>query len=133
MIKVLVEKSKDGTYWGTTQNIPGVVSGDGATFEQMKKALYDGMEMYLEDIEEQDKKVFNKLKSGYEFEYKMSLEDFFNKFPEIKISNLANRMNISPSLMRQYSSGNTYISESRIRQIENTIHQLGNELQSVYF
>ena len=133
MIKVLVEKSKDGTYWGTTQNIPGVVSGDGKSFEQMKKSLYEGMEMYIEDIEEQDKKVFNKLKLGYEFEYKMSLEDFFNKFPEIKISNLANRMNISPSLMRQYSSGNTYISETRIRQIENTIHQLGNELQAVYF
>jgi hypothetical protein len=33
--------------------------------------------------------------------------------------------------MRQYASGNATVSEDRVRYIEQTIHELGKQLQSV--
>ena len=33
LIRVIVERHEDGTYWGTTQNIPGVVSAYGSRLE----------------------------------------------------------------------------------------------------
>ena len=43
-IKVFVEKAEDGTYWGTTQNIPGVVTAYGNSLEELKvnfRAAFD--------------------------------------------------------------------------------------------
>ena len=36
-VKVYVEKAEDGTYWGTTQNVPGVVSANAKSLEALKK------------------------------------------------------------------------------------------------
>jgi predicted RNase H-like HicB family nuclease len=35
-INVYVEKSNDGTYWGSTSNVPGVVSAYGDSLEELK-------------------------------------------------------------------------------------------------
>jgi len=39
IIKVLVEKHDDGSYWGSTQNLPGVIAGQGETLEDSKSHL----------------------------------------------------------------------------------------------
>jgi hypothetical protein len=46
---------------------------------------------------------------------------------------LAKAIGVESSLMRQYKTGKTYISESRKKQIEIGIHQLANELLHVRF
>ncbi len=38
-IEVVVERHYDGTFWGTTQNIPGVVTAFGASLDELKKNL----------------------------------------------------------------------------------------------
>ena len=38
-IEVVVERHYDGTFWGTTQNIPGVVTAFGASLDELKKIL----------------------------------------------------------------------------------------------
>ncbi|MDR1762578.1 MAG: hypothetical protein LBR64_01295 [Dysgonamonadaceae bacterium] len=38
---------------------------------------------------------------------------------------------INASLMRQYKTGKTYISENQIGRIENTLHLMGNELSAI--
>ena len=52
MIRVNVEKHEDGTYWGVTQNVPGVVSAFGDTLEELKKNLETAFADYVETAKE---------------------------------------------------------------------------------
>lgn len=46
-------------------------------------------------------------------------------------SKFAVRVGISPSLMRHYKGGNTYISSDQAKKIESGLHQIGQELLAV--
>lgn len=52
-------------------------------------------------------------------------------FPEININQLARRMGINQSLLAKYICGAKKPSESRLKEIEKTLHDLGRELSSV--
>ncbi|MGY5847887.1 hypothetical protein ACW6QP_10760 [Salegentibacter sp. HM20] len=65
-----------------------------------------------------------------EFEYQLDIASFFKLLP-IKISAIAEKTGINPSLMRQYATGKANASEDRARQIEKAIHELGEDLLSV--
>jgi predicted RNase H-like HicB family nuclease len=126
-IEVLVEKDKNGNYWGTTQNVPGVVTAAGSNFEEMKQSLLEAMELAKES---------DNVYSEYDldFRFKMPLKDFFKQFPEIKKSEIGNRAGISKSLMSQYlSDKEVYISYDRVKEIEKEIHRLAEELQTISF
>ncbi|SDX31651.1 type II toxin-antitoxin system HicB family antitoxin [Aequorivita viscosa] len=132
-IKVKVEKSADGVYWGTTQNIPGVVTADGKDLNALKENLKEALELYLETAQDiDDKKILQLLSEGISFEYHLELSELFNKLKVINKSAFANRIGISPSLLRQYSvNKDIYISEERAKKIERELHSLGQELQSI--
>lgn len=126
-IEVLIEKDKEGVYWGTTQNIPGVISADGATFEEMKHNLTEAIELAKDSDE-----IYSEY--DMDFQFKMSLKEFFREFPEIKKSELGIRAGISKTLMSQYlSEREVYISYERIKKIEEEIHKLADELKAVSF
>ncbi|MDP4743101.1 MAG: hypothetical protein NWR91_06545 [Schleiferiaceae bacterium] len=61
----------------------------------------------------------------------MNMQALFELVPEVKISAIARRAGINESLMRQYATGKAVVSEDRLRYIEQTIHDLGRELQTV--
>ena len=132
-IKVRVEKSADGIYWGTTQNIPGVVTADGKNLKELKENLKDALELYLETAQAvNNREILNLLSKGFELEYQLELSELFKRIKVINKSAFANRIGISPSLMRQYSSKkDIYISEERAKKIEEALHLLGQELQSI--
>ncbi len=126
-IIVFVEKDQSGRYWGTTQNIPGVISADGATFEELKKNMKEAGELAREEAD---------VYSGYDwdFQFKISLKDFFQEFPELKKDKIGLRAGISKTLMSQYLSDRpVYISLDRVKKIEEEIHKLASELGSVSF
>ncbi|WP_335966679.1 type II toxin-antitoxin system HicB family antitoxin [Galbibacter sp. PAP.153] len=133
LIQVYVEKADDGTYWGTTQNIPGVVTAYGNSLEELKENLKAAFEDYLEVAEEEKEDWLNDVKQMDEFVYKMDLSSFFRLIPEVKISAIAEKANINTSLLRQYVTGKSNPSEERVKQIEKAIHELGEELLSVSF
>lgn len=132
-IKVRVEKSADGSYWGTTQNIPGVVTADGRNLKELKENLQEAIELYLETAEDLKKNEISTFLSGnIVLEYQLELSELFEKLKVINKSAFANRIGISPSLMRQYSSNkDIYVSEERAKRIEKELHSLGEELQSI--
>lgn len=68
-----------------------------------------------------------------EEEQKSELYAFFKSFPEINVSKLARRMGISQSLMASYICGVKKPSAERLKEIENTVRNLGQELFSVSF
>jgi len=132
-IKVKVEKSADGVYWGTTQNIPGVVTADGKDLNALKENLQEALELYLETAQDiDDKKILKLLSEGIDFEYQLEMSELFKRLKVINKSAFADRIGISPSLLRQYSvNKDIYISEERAKKIEKELHSLGQELQSI--
>lgn len=133
MVQVNVEKHKDGTYWGTTQNVPGVVSAFGDTLEELKVNIENAYADYVETAKELGEDWIKELENINGFEYKIDLQSFFKLIPEIKASNLAKKAKINESLMRQYITGKASVSEERLKAIEKVVHQLGNELLAVRF
>ena len=133
LIKVFVEKADDGTYWGTTQNIPGVVTAYGSTLEELKRNLKVAFDDYLEVAEEEKEDWVKEIKKMTDWDYQMDLQAFFYLIPEVKISAIGKKAKINESLMRQYVTGKAAASEERVKLIEKAIHELGKELQSVSF
>lgn len=133
VIKVFVEKAEDGTYWGTTQNIPGVVTAYGNSLEELKKNLRLAFDDYIEVAEEEKEEWIRDVKKMTGWDYQMDLQAFFYLIPEVKISAIGKKAKINESLMRQYVTGKAVASEERVKLIEKAIHELGKELQSVSF
>ena len=132
-VKVFVEKADDGTYWGTTQNLPGVVSAFGDTLEELKGNIKVAVDDYIETAQELEENWIDKVLPVQGYEFKMNIESFFHLVPQVKITAIARRAKINPSLMRQYATGRATVSEERLKLIQGTIHELGKELQSVTF
>ncbi|MBK5214540.1 MAG: type II toxin-antitoxin system HicB family antitoxin [Flavobacteriaceae bacterium] len=132
-IKVYVEKAEDGTYWGTTENLEGVVSAYGNTLSELKDELQKVFDQHLEVAQEFKEDWVGKYENGVEFEYKMDLEGFFNLIPEVKIGSIAEKAKINSSLLRQYKTGKANASEDQAKKIEKAVHDLGKELLSVSF
>lgn len=131
-IKVRVEKAKDGHFWASTQNIPGVVTADGSNINELKSNLKEAVELYLETAEDHDTKTFKKFKDGFEFQYDVEFSEIFNIFDVLNKTEFAKRLGINPSLFRQYTGKkDIYISENRAKEIEKGLHELGKELMSI--
>ncbi len=130
-IEVTVERHYDGTFWGTTQNIPGVVTAFGSSLDELKANIKRAFGDYLSVANDLGEPWLHEVKLRTEWSFAMNMQALFDLVPEIKISAVARRAGINESLMRQYASGKATVSEDRIRYIEQTIHELGKELQSV--
>ncbi len=129
-VEIYVEKAEDGTYWGSTQNIPGGVSAFGNSLDELKQNLRIAFHDYKELAEDLNEDWLDEIKDLNEFEYKLDIASFFKLLP-IKISAIAEKTGINPSLMRQYASGKANASEERARKIEKAIHELGEDLLSI--
>ena len=130
-VEAIIEKSTDGGYGIYIPAIPGIgVIGD--TEEEAKMNLRE----VIGDIVDQCKKddVTDHVNGGnLDISYRYDLSAFFKTFDIFNVSSLAKAIGIDSSLMRQYKTGKTYISEMRKKQIETGIHQIANELLNVKF
>src|SRR5690606_708887 len=117
-VKVFVEKADDGTYWGTTQNLPGVVSAFGDTLEELKGNIKVAVDDYIETAVELEEDWVDEVLPIQEYEFKMNIESFFYLVPQVKITAIARRAKINPSLMRQYATGRATVSEERLKLIQ---------------
>lgn len=127
IIQIRVEKDASGNYWGNSLDKKIIVTAEGNTMEDLKKNISEAFEFAVEDLANAEDYA------DVTFEYQMEIASFFNLIPEIKISKLADKAHINASLMRQYASGKTYVSENRLKDIQKTVHELGQELLSVNF
>ena len=103
-IQVYVEKSNDGSYWGTSQNYEGIVSTFGNSLEELKQNFQTAFADNLEIAKEIGEPYANDY-NNVEFIYKMDLSSFFNLIPELKISSIAKKAGLNESLVRQYKNG----------------------------
>lgn len=132
-INVYVEKHDDGTYWGSTQNIPGGVTAFGNTLAELKINLKEAYRDYYDLAVELKETYINQLDINPDFNYKLDLQSVFVLLPEIKISNIAEKAKVNASLLRQYKTGKAEASEEQAQKVLSAIHQLGQELLSISF
>ena len=132
-VKVFVEKHKDGTYWGTVTEIPGIVTSFGNTLSELKLNVEQAYADYYELAVDLQEDYLDNLEEKPAFIYLLNLKNIFQLLPEIKVSNIAEKANINPSLLRQYKTGKANASEEQAKKVLKAMHELGKELLSVSF
>ena len=68
-----------------------------------------------------------------DFTYLLNLKSIFHLLLEVKVSNIAEKANINPSLLGQYETGKAKASEEQAKKELEAMHELGKELLSVSF
>ena len=132
-MNVIVEKHKDGTYWATITALPGVVASYGNTLAELKENLQQAYADHYDLAVELGEDYVTELEPNPTFTYLLNLRNIFNLLPEVKVSNIAKKANINPSLLRQYKTGKAEASEEQANKVLKAMHQLGEELLSVSF
>lgn len=97
------------------------LEGYGPSVDSAVKDMLKAREEYIEEGIEMPE---------LEMTFKYDIWAFFDKFP-LNASLVAKRIGINPSLMRQYISGIKKPSEKRVKDIQDGIRSLGEELSSI--
>lgn len=128
---VHIEKHSDGTYWATSQNLPGVVSTYGDSIKELQDNFYNALQDHLETLEElQDETLDETKKLGKKIRYQYDVSSFISLAKDINISKFSERTQSSANQLRQYKNG-TYVSLKKAKDIQKAAHQLGKELLSI--
>lgn len=125
---VIIEKDEKG-FSAFTEDLPVVINGSGATVEEARAEFLAGYSDLLAYYVERDGQVPEELRD-LSFEYKYDISAMFNVFDFLNASKFAKWIGISPSLMRHYKSGDTYISQKQAKKIESGLHEIGREFLS---
>ena len=126
----LIEKGKDGTFGIFTPDLKSTIIGEGKTVAEAKSDFNNSVKEVSLYFEESGKDIPEELQN-IEFEYKYDLASLFNYYSFINVSKFAKVAGINASLMRQYKSGNQYISENQVMKIENALHKIANEIAAI--
>lgn len=126
----LIEKGKDGTFGIFTPDLQHTIIGEGNTVAESKKDFENSVKEVVAAYTETGKPLPAELE-GVEFEYKYDLASLFNYYNFINVSKFAKVAGINASLMRQYKSGNQYISENQIIKIETALHKIASEFSGI--
>jgi hypothetical protein len=131
-VKAIIGKSKTGF----TIMMEGfdLAMSYGDTLKEAKRDFEKFPEEYIEISKEAGKEIPPELNGGnLEFEYVYDLSGFFACYNFISPTRVARYIGINPSLMRQYASGCTHLSDTKKKEIEKNIHNIGKELMAVSF
>ena len=125
---VIIEKDEKG-FSAFTEDLPVVINGSGATVEEARAELLAGYRDLLAYYDDRSEPVPEELRD-LTFEYKYDISAMFNVFDFLNASKFAEWIGISPSLMRHYKSGDTYISQKQAKKIESGLHEIGRQFLS---
>ena len=126
----LIEKGKDGTFGVFTPELQHTIIGEGKTVADAKADFENSVKEVLASYTDEGKQIPAELQ-GVDFEYKYDIASLFNYYNFINVSKFARMVGINASLMRQYKSGNQYISENQISKIEEALHKMANEIGAI--
>lgn len=125
----LIEKGKDGTYSVYTADTDAVIVGEGTTVAEAKADFELALQEYADFYKEKGDDAPEDFSDG--FVYKYDIASLFNYFDFINVSKFAKRVGINPSLLRQYKTQQTYISEAQAQKIEQALREVGEELSAI--
>ncbi len=130
-VEVIIELKK-GILWG-------IVEGKGnfipTPYGKNKDEVISNLKSLIKDYQQHEgkkDKFWSKVdvdKMNIEIRY--DLQAFFREFKDLKISSIAERAELNPSLLRQYATGNKFPSSDQVKKIEDAIHNLAKRLKQV--
>lgn len=129
-IEVIIEKNEDH-FWGRIENKGFMPTGQGETVTALSQNLKDSIVDYIKHEGKEDKFWSKVDVKSIEFKILYDLVAFFEEFSDLKISSIAPRAGLNPSLVRQYVTGSKYPSPEQAKKIEEALHSLGKKLQEV--
>ena len=127
--RVIIEKDENG-FSAFIDGIDSTIIGEGLSVAEAKADLDNSYKEVLASYLENGEAIPEELQD-LSFDYKYDISALFNAFDFINVSKFAQRIGVSPSLMRHYKGGDTYISDNQAKRIESGLHQLAKELLSV--
>ena len=127
--KVIIEKDENG-FSAFIDGVDSTIIGEGISVAEAKADLDNSYKEVLASYLENGESIPEELQE-LSFDYKYDISALFNAFDFINVSKFAQRRGVSPSLMRHYKGGDTYISDNQAKRIESGLHQLARELLSV--
>lgn len=126
----LIEKGKDGSFGIFTPDLQHTIVGEGKSVSKAKEDFYNSVREVLVAYEEMQRQLPAELQE-IEFEFRYDMASLFDSYKFINVSKFAQEAGINPSLMRQYKSGNQYISENQMLKIEEALHKIARELAEI--
>ena len=131
MNKVVVLIEKDGNGFGAfTANTKSTIIGEGKTVDEAKADFLNSYQEVLSVYAETGKPVPAELQDVV-FDYSYDISALFDAFRFLNASKFAESIGISPSLMRHYKRGDTYISATQAKRIEAGLHRIARDLLAV--
>ena len=128
-ITVIIEKDKNG-FGAFTASTKSTILGEGKKVEEAKADLMNSFNEVLETYTQIGQEIPEELKDP-EFEYTYDISALFDAFRFLNVSRFAESIGLSPSLMRHYKRGDTYISTTQAKRIESGLHRVARELLMV--
>lgn len=129
-MKVKIEKQNDGTYIAYNVGDESfAIIGTGDTVTEAKDDFFNSIEETKAVYNECNNPAPEGLFSAPEFIFDLS--SLFEYYSVLNVSAFARFIGINETLMRQYKRGNTYISDAQLEKIEEGIHKIGKEFQSL--
>jgi len=131
IITAVVEASGTGfSIYVEDENLP--LTSYGTTIEEAKNDLDDVLEemiVYYKEKKEALPAAYNN--ANLKFEFKYDIPSIFAYFGMLDATNLARKIGMNPSLLRQYKTKKTLASNKQKQKIEAGLHALGRELLKV--
>ena len=127
---IIIEKGADGTYSVYPDNLEITMIGEGKSVEEAKADFYNSYKEVIDYHKDCGKELPESMRD-MEFEFKYDISSLFNEFNFINVSKFAQWLGLSPSLMRHYKSGDTYISAQQAKKIEEGLHSMARQLLTV--
>ena len=129
-IVVVIEKNQNGLGAFSSNTEKAVIIGEGYSVQEVKADFLNSFQEVLECYRDMGEDVPEELRDP-EFEYVYDITALFDAFKFLNASKFAESVGISPSLMRHYKSGDTYISAKQAKKIETGLHRIAQELLAV--
>jgi len=126
----LIEKGKDGSFGIFTPDLKTTIVGEGESVSEAKEDFYNSVQEVIAAYTEMGKSLPAELQE-IEFEFRYDVASLFDYYKFINVSKFAEKAGINASLMRQYKSGNQYISENQVLKIEVALHQIAHEFAEI--
>ena len=130
-IEVIIE-AKDGILWGIVEGKGNFVP---TPYGKTKSELINNLKELILDYQKHEGKTdkfWGRISvEKIEFKIKYDLPAFFREFNELKISSIAKKAELNPSLLRQYATGNKMPSRDQIKKIESAVRTLADKLKTV--
>lgn len=119
-ILMTVEKTKTG-FSAYSDNYS--IFTTGKTIPELINNAFEAAELFFEDLEFELKHK--------DIKFEIDFQQFFQYYKVLNAKFLAEKIDMNPTLLSQYATGNIKPSEKQTNKILNGIHQIGQELSNI--